>query len=140
VSRVQPLGLSRSDTSSAVVALPSCGGFGRLKSVGTIRQNAPAIDAAGQVHELQQLRGQERGTFDQLAVHIHDIEAAVRTVGELDGRNQMSFEARNSRSLSARAADQLSPFGSSFARYTRLFATSPTKTLPRYASGNASPR
>ena len=56
-------------------------------------------------------------------------------------RNQMSFDAMNSRSGVARRATRAtsSGFDSTVLRWTRLLPTSPMKALPRYSAGQASP-
>ncbi len=82
VSRCQPLGCSSSATSSAVVALLSRAHL-RLVSLRHDPPDPSAIDPAGGVHVLEDPRRQEGGSFDQLAAHVDDPEAAVRPVGHL---------------------------------------------------------
>ena len=76
------VGVLEQATSSAVVALPSLGILGSIP----LRHDPPdpaAIDAAGDVHVLEDLRRQERRALDQLAAHVDDPEAAVGGVGHL---------------------------------------------------------
>ena len=133
-------GARASATSSAVVALLSLGML-RLVPVGHDAPDPAAIDAAGDVHVLEDLRRQEGGPLDQLAVHVDDPEAAVGSVGHLH-RAEASCRARRGTRGPPRHSGrhEHAAAAPARARWMMLLDTSPTNRLPWNSAGKASPR
>ena len=100
MSRCQPLGCSSRATSSAVVALPSLGIAG-LISLGRDPPDPAAIDAAGDVHVLEDLGARKAAPSISSRYMSTTQRHPSGAFAICTGRKKLSREARNSRPGSA---------------------------------------
>ena len=93
--------------------------------------NPATITSALQIHLRMDVIGNGPRMLDRFAIHVEDVQRAVRGVDEIDRPKPGIGRGDEIHFVTVRA-ENVTPSAANVCTWTRLLATSPMKAAPRY--------